>query len=82
MFDLWPILQEQEQASKVVLAGNSFSRLLKQSFCPDCKQAVLLGMAEQEALDLEDTNDLDETQENPERSEEETEEYEMMLDLD
>ncbi len=62
MFDLWPILQEQEQASSVVLAENQFSRLLKQSFCLDCKRAVLLGMTEQEETEeneLEMTLEID-----------------------
>ena len=68
MFDLWPILQEQEQASSVVLADNQFSRLLKQSFCPDCKRAVLLGMTEQEENKYED-----ETEEN---------EIEMTLEIE
>jgi hypothetical protein len=54
VFDLWPVLQEQEQASGVVLAGNHFSRLLRQSFCPDCRNEVLLGMTEQEALNLDE----------------------------
>lgn len=69
VFDLWPVLQEQEQASGVVLAENSFVNLLRQSFCPDCKRAVLLGMTEQGALEVEE-------------GEEAAEEYEMTLDLD
>jgi hypothetical protein len=73
-FDLWPILQEQEQASKMALAENHFARLLKQSFCPDCKQAVLLGMAEQGETCLE------EMQEDMEENMGE-DEYEITLDL-
>jgi hypothetical protein len=74
VFDLWPVLQEQEQASGVVLAGNHFSRLLRQSFCPDCRNEVLLGMTEQEALNLDEAYE-----DAPERTDTE---IEMMLDLD
>lgn len=75
MFDLWPVLQEQEQASGVYLSENHFSNLLRQSFCPDCRRAVLLGMTDQEELE-EDLFEENATQTTSE------EDVEMMLDLD
>lgn len=69
MFDLWPILQEQEQTSQV-LAENHFAKLLNQSFCRNCRQAVLLGTPGQE--EFEDDGDEEATET----------EIEMMLELD
>jgi hypothetical protein len=83
MFDLWPVLQEQEQASGVFLSENHFSRLLKQSFCPDCKQAVLLGTAEQEENYLEDNIETPENIDFNESGEATIEaEIDLLLDLD
>lgn len=75
MFDLWPILQEQEQASN--LSDNHFARLLNQSFCPTCKKAVMMGLPSEQQLDLsEDTED----EETPEEATDN--EIEMMLELE
>jgi len=60
-FDLWPILQEQERVSQAAFSENPLARLLKQSFCPNCRKAVLLGMAEQQeelsSEELEESED-------------------------
>lgn len=79
MFDLWPILQEQERVSEV-MAGNQLAKLLKQSFCPACRQAVLMGLPEQN-LDLDAQ---EETEFEAKASAEVTDdtEYELALDYE
>ncbi|MFH1801886.1 MAG: hypothetical protein ABH864_00370 [archaeon] len=77
MFDLWPILQEQEKASQGVLVENHFAKLLNQSFCPNCRQAVLLGMADkQEELGEVEGDEEDQLEEVLEDG------FEMMLELE
>lgn len=72
MFDLWPILQEQEKA--LPLGDNHFAKLLKQSFCPDCREAVLMGLAD------EDQTYIEETEQTPEEATDN--ELEVMLELE
>ncbi|MBU0761035.1 MAG: hypothetical protein KJ858_05075, partial [Nanoarchaeota archaeon] len=59
VFDLWSVLQEQEQSSRVVSGSEEFRKLASQYLCQHCLHFLLKELADEEA-ELEEVEESDE----------------------